>query len=84
MRGSLEQRLAPLRGSLIERGQTGFAQTAPGNGDGSEEGLVVGGICDQAQVRQQVLDLAPFVEADGADQTVGYPARRKASSRARD
>ncbi len=75
--GSVEQRLAPLSGMPIERGQTGFPQTPAGDTDGSEKGLVVRGIRDQAQVRQQVFDFPPLVKADGTDQTVGYPGPPK-------
>src|SRR5207247_11260111 len=34
----------------------------------------VGGVLDQAQVGEQVLDLAPLPEADAADQAVGDAA----------
>ena len=70
MRGRREQRLAPVLRLLRQRGETGLAEAAARHGDRAEERLVVARVGDQPEIGQQVLDLAPLVEADRADQAI--------------
>ena len=76
--GGLQQRLAPLRGGLAQMARLVSPEPAPGDTNRSKEGLVIRRIRHQAQIGQQILDLAPLVEADGADQPVRHagPAER--------
>ena len=54
----------------LERGEAGLAEAAPRNGDGAEKRLVIGRVGEQPQVGQEVLHLAPLVEADRADEAI--------------
>ena len=72
-RAVVEQRLAPLCAACRQRGEAGLAEAAarharrPG---GTPRRRRVG---DQPQVGEQVLHLAPLVEADRADEPIGDP-----------
>src|SRR3989442_2981188 len=66
----LEQRLPPPRGRPAEHREGSVADATPGDVHHSKEGLIVGRVGDQPQVGKQILYLAPFVEADRADEAV--------------
>ena len=68
----------------LAAGQGLIADAARRHVDHPRQADLVGWVVHQAQVGDQVLDLAPAVEALGAHQAVGHPARRKASSSRRD
>ena len=59
-------------GRLAERREAGLAQAAAGHADRAEERLVVRRVGHQPEIGQQVLHLAPLVEADRADQPVRH------------
>src|SRR5918995_255331 len=75
--GSLQQRLAPLRRSTVQGGETGLAQPPPGYSYGAKQGLIVGRVGYQPEIRQQVLDLSSLVEADCPDETIGHTSPPK-------
>ena len=69
---------------LVQSHQRRPPHAAPRLLHGAQEGHIVGGIHDEAQVGQDVLDLLALVEADAAHDVVGHAARRSASSSTRD
>ena len=70
-RGVEERPRPALRGGE-QHGDAGVTQPALGHPDGAQERFVVGRVGDQPEVGEQVLHLAPFIEAGGTDEAVGH------------
>ncbi len=69
---TLEHRHAGHARRFGELVDGGFAETALRHAHRAAEGLVVGGIRDELEIRHQVANLAAVVEADGADEPVWH------------
>src|SRR4030095_5535885 len=73
----LEQRPGPLLGSAIEHREAGIADASARKSDCAEECVVGSRIGNETEVGQQILYLAPLVEADCADQSISNPCSPK-------
>ena len=74
MAEDLIQRHALCRGQKLGLVHGGRADLAGGDIDDAPQPQIVGGIVDDAQIRQHVLDLGPVEELHAADDLIGYAA----------
>ena len=72
------QRDALGAGELVDLRHRLVAEPALGDVDDAFEGEVVGGLRDDAQIRERVADFGAFVEAEAADDAVGHADRDEA------
>ena len=70
----VEHGLPPRQRRTAEHGQRGVPDAAPRHVDDPQEGLVVGGVGDESQIGQEILDLAALIEAHRADEAIRNPA----------
>ena len=70
-RGPGQESMALAGRDLLQSNQRGPSDTATRRLHGAQEGRIVGGVHDEAEVGQGVLDLLALVEADAAHDDVG-------------